>query len=181
MKILSLLLVFAMLLSFAACGTEQPPADTTDPADTAETTPAETTPAETEPPVIPTGPWKEAFEVTSEDGSYTLSFSEPSVVVQGDEGDTAWGHYTFPGLAMTKDGFIICSWHYGNDDIKYTATSGSRMTVNQGKSWMMTTMLDSAAPTRLMKDGNYFQGFVGKGAYRVTYWNVQKHAFFYGN
>lgn len=151
MRILSMLLILAMLMSFAACASDPAPADTTDPAASADTTPAETDPPT---PEIPD--WQKAFEVTSADGSYTLSFSEPSVVVQGDAGDTAWGHYTFPSLTKTEDGFIRCAWHYGSDDIKYSASAGARVSVNGGKSWLMATAVDKPARTLLMEDGKLF-------------------------
>lgn len=71
MRILSLLLVFAMLFSFAACGTDPAPADTTDGA--ADTTPAETTPEETTTELTDNLP-----DVNYEDRDFVIWIDAPS-------------------------------------------------------------------------------------------------------
>ena len=192
MRILSLFLIFAMLFSIAACGTEPAPADTT--ADTAgDTTPAETEPAETDPPEDEEpdpsyAPSSEPFEWTAPDGSYMLKFSKATVVQQGEPGDQTWGHYNFPKLSFTKEGFIICSWAYSTDTIDYKpAPAGmnlKKVSVNKGKSWMLPTSLDSAnalTDDKIMGNGKYYLGFGGHAAHKVDYLFNYEPAYTWGD
>ena len=94
-KLLSFLLVCAMTVSFAACGTEEVP-EVTDAPDTTEA-PAETTAELSEKEqlaqkIAELSKSKAGFEVISEDGTYKLVFSEASVVVQGDPRFRARAH-----------------------------------------------------------------------------------------
>lgn len=174
MRIISVFLILVILLSFAACSSDPPPADTSGDT-TADTAPAETTEApETEPPA-PAEPadYMLPIEYPSADGAFTVTLSAPTAVYQGAVGDQTWGHYQFPSLNFTPEGFILANWSYSSDTIDYKpAPAGAvtkRLSVNGGKSWMIPTALDKAAPKNLMGNGKYFNGFGGRAAHKVSY------------
>ncbi len=48
---------------------------------------------------------------------YDVILSDPTVIFQGAQGDTQWGHYQFPTLSYATNGSIIARWSYGNDDV----------------------------------------------------------------
>jgi len=178
MRILSLLLIFGMLFSFAACNQEPVTPDETSADSVSEeaTTPEETTAPE-EPEEDPSyAPSSEGFEWVAPDGSYKLVFSKATVVTQGEPGDATWGHYQFPSIGRTREGFLVCSWSYSTDTIDYKpAPAGMvlrKVSVNKGKSWMLPTALDAATAIideNLMANGQYFTGFSGHAAHKVDY------------
>ncbi len=153
MKNLSALMALCLLLSsLAGCTGDTPPAESTDlPADA-------TTPAETESDVHD-GPVTE----------YSLAFGDPVVVTQGEWGDQTWGHYQFPELHRTKDGNIVASWQYGNDNHNYDAEIQRKISTDGGKTWTETDGYDTASVKNPMKNGKYFAGFVGAGAHTADY------------
>ena len=167
-RILALLLAALMLLpALAGCNTDIP-AETTDTADIAETTPAETTaPAETEPAEEEIPAYKQ--EIVKEYENFTVTLSAPTVVFQGEEDDQVWGHHQFPSLRRTAGGMIIASWAYGEDKVGGKNTGFSKISVNGGKSWVPNTGGNNAEPTLLMSNGKYFAGFRSYGTPASTH------------
>ncbi len=90
MKIVSLLLVLAMLLSFAACGTPAEPVDTGDATDS--TTPEETTTADT-------------MDIQTGDAYYTASDYLPAETFDGEE-IHVWLDGNFPLIYVSEENMI---------------------------------------------------------------------------
>ena len=162
MKRIFSLLLAALLMTGALAGcNSDTPADTADPADTAETTPAETTPAETEPPVEEKLPYKEP--VVAEFDGYTVTLEAPVVVFQGEEGDDAWGHTNFPSVGRTAEGYLRVSWMYGEDKVGGSGTTYAKISMNEGKSWLPIGSYGSAPSTKMMPNGKCFSSFISTG------------------
>lgn len=157
-----LLLVTAMLLSvFAGCQTT-PPADTGE--DTAESTTPEDTAADTEP----------AAPIIEPNGEFDLVYGDPVPLIHGAVGDTAWGHYQFPTLYYNLDGNIVSAWGYSGDNIYYEAAPETivtnKISEDGGKTWRLAEDdRELVSAKNLMPNGNYFTGFITKGAHYVDY------------
>ncbi len=174
MKKISILLAIGILLGLlpGCSGGENSPAVTT-PDTTAPngTTPAETTPDETTP----------APEVSAEPKSFHLEFGDPIVVMQGNVGDNAWGHYQFPGLAYTLDGNIVATWNYTSDTIDdYVNTVRKKVSLDGGKTWSADESLCSTPDKFQMANGKYFAGFRRANAHDATWQNEYTPAMTWG-
>lgn len=160
-RTLALLLAMLMLTgALAGCTPDTPPVDTDDSTESTSDT-AETTPADTDPVVEEIPAYKK--EIVKEYDGYTVTLSAPTVVFYGEEGDTVWGHHQFPGLRRTVDGLILASWGYGEDKDSVQTIAFSKISLNGGKSWVPNTGGNAAAPSVLMSNGKYFDGFVNYG------------------
>lgn len=115
--------------------------------------------------------------VVSKMGDFTLEFGDPVVVAQGEVGDNAWGHFQFPRLMYTQDGYIRASWAYGTDTIEYKGSSGRMISTDGGQSWVSSAGYSIVSSENLMPNGKYFAGFVGKGAHKVDYLDNYTPAF----
>jgi len=102
-------------------------------------------------------------------GSFKLVFGEPSIVVQGRPGDQAWGHFQFPSMYYTQDRNIAINWAYGDDTIRYDGITGVKISTDRGETWENAAGYDRASSSLRMKNGKYFAGFAGKGAYSTDY------------
>ena len=98
--------------------------------------------------------------------NFRLELSEPSIVVQGEVGDDTWGHYQFPELYTTEEGYIVAQWQYGTDSITYDDILGRKVSTDGGKTWRSDVEYTiNDYPT--MKNGKQFLGFVRKGGHLV--------------
>lgn len=148
--------------------------ETTTPEETSSdaTSPEETSSQEVPPtPVVPTEP-----------KNFHLEIGEANVVVQGDVGDNAWGHYQFPGLAYTLDGNIVANWSYSSDTIDdYVDTVRKKVSLDGGKTWSEDKSLCSIPDKFQMSNGKYFAGFKRANAHFATWQNTYEPAYTWNN
>ena len=170
MKKISFLLAMGLLLGLLpGCGGgNETPAITTPENTTPEATTTEeiTTPA----PITPAKP-KE----------FHLEIGDPIVVMQGEVGDNAWGHYQFPGLAYTLDGNIVATWNYTSDTIgDYLNTVRKKVSTDGGLTWSDDESLCSVSDKFQMANGKYFAGFRRANAHVSTWQNEYEPAMTWG-
>ena len=170
MKKISFLLAMGLLLGLLpGCGGgNETPAITTPENTTPEATTTEeiTTPA----PITPAKP-KE----------FHLEIGDPIVVMQGEVGDNAWGHYQFPGLAYTLDGNIVATWNYTSDTIgDYLNTVRKKVSTDGGLTWSDDESLCSVPDKFQMANGKYFAGFRRANAHVSTWQNEYEPAMTWG-
>lgn len=171
MKKISILLAMGLLLGLLPgcnAGGDTPAVTTPE----GNTTPESTTPDETTP----------APDVPEKPKSFHLEIGEPSVVVQGAVGDSAWGHYQFPGLAYTLDGNIVANWNYTSDTIDdYVNTVQTKVSTDGGKTWSSDESLCSVSNKFQMSNGKYFAGFERANAHHTTWQNEYTPAMTWGS
>lgn len=174
MKKISILLAIGILLGLLpGCngGGETPAITTPDTTAPNGTTPAETTPAATTP----------APDATTKPKSFHLEIGDPIVVMQGEVGDNAWGHYQFPGLAYTLDGNIVATWNYTSDTIgDYLNTVNQKVSTDGGLTWSADESLCSIPDKFQMSNGKYFTGFRRANAHYATWQNEYTPAMTWG-
>ena len=176
MKKISILLAMGLLLGLLpGCGggNSETPAITNPESTTPEPTMAQSTTTEQTTPV-PTTP--------AEPKNFHLEIGDPVVVMQGEVGDDAWGHYQFPGLAYTLDGNIVATWNYTSDTIgDYLNTARQKVSLDGGKTWSDDESLCSVPDKFQMANGKYFAGFRRANAHVATWQNNYEPAMTWGS
>ncbi len=108
---------------------------------------------------------------------FHLELSEPTVVVRGDVGDQAWGHYQFPDLRRAENGGLLAYWAYGADTIEYQTHENDKkppyISMDGGQSWAPNRENVPPQPKWVMPDGKHFLGFESLGAKPMPeeWWN----------
>ena len=184
MKKISILLAVGILLGLLpGCdgGVKTPTITTTEATTPSETTPATTEPEETTSAETTPEETTPAPEADTTPKSFHLEIGDPIVVMQGDVGDNAWGHYQFPGLAYTLDGNIVATWNYTSDTIgDYLNTVKQKVSTDGGLTWSADESLCSIPDKFQMSNGKYFTGFRRANAHYATWQNEYTPAMTWG-
>ncbi len=189
--------VLAMAVVLAACNTDVPPADITQPITDLATDPATdpvTDPATdpiTDPVTDPvTDPDTDPSDAASawDNDSFEVVLGDPVVVYQGQEGDQGWGKHQFPSIYRTRGGYLRVHWNYGEDRVGAKNRGFARISIDGGKRWFAGD--DTVAYKRYpLANGKYFLGFRGYGTVTgVNYshyipkatWNDGQSKLYYG-